>query len=187
MRLPLALLAALLLAATACEREERETRADPVATESPEQDLRLVELQPGVPNPAPPSAVGRRYEENAYHVSEGKRLYQWFNCVGCHANGGGGMGPPLMDDTWIYGGEIQNIAATILQGRPNGMPSFRGRIPEDQVWQLAAYIRSMPRYVRKDVAPGRSDDMNARPAENTMPRSAPVAGGSVPPSAARPQ
>ena len=53
------------------------------------------------------------------------------------------MGPALMDDKWIYGGEIQQIAATMLQGRPNGMPSFRDRIPEEQVWQIAAYVRSM--------------------------------------------
>jgi cytochrome c oxidase cbb3-type subunit 3 len=184
----LALLAAAALTALgACEREERETRANPTPTESAERDLRLVDLQPGQPSPAPRPGVGKRYEENAWHVSEGKRLFQWFNCVGCHGNGGGGMGPPLMDDTWIYGGEIQNIAATILQGRPNGMPSFRGRIPEEQVWQLAAYVRSMPRHVRKDVAPGRSDDLNAKPTESSMPRTSPVPGGTTPPAAQRPQ
>ena len=53
------------------------------------------------------------------------------------------MGPPLMDDEWIYGSEPENIFATIVEGRPNGMPSFRGRIPDYQVWQLVAYVRSM--------------------------------------------
>src|SRR5207245_319214 len=37
------------------------------------------------------------YGGNAYAVSEGKRLFAAYNCSGCHANGGGGMGPPLMD------------------------------------------------------------------------------------------
>ena len=37
----------------------------------------------------------------AWHVSEGKRLYDGFNCTGCHAYGGGDIGPPLMDDQWI--------------------------------------------------------------------------------------
>ena len=76
-------------------------------------------------------------------MSQGKQLFTWFNCTGCHANGGGGSGPPLMDDNWIYGGSIENIVATIREGRPNGMPSFRGRIPDDQIWEIAAYVRSM--------------------------------------------
>ena len=53
------------------------------------------------------------------------------------------MGPPLIDDKWIYGSDPDQIFATIMQGRPNGMPSFRGKIPDYQVWQLAAYVRSL--------------------------------------------
>jgi cytochrome c oxidase cbb3-type subunit 3 len=52
------------------------------------------------------------------------------------------------------------VAASILQGRPNGMPAFAGRIPEDQVWQLVAYVRSMSGQLQTDVAPGRSDSLN---------------------------
>ena len=73
-----------------------------------------------------------RTRSNAYARREGKRLFSWYNCIGCHANGGGGMGPPLMDDEWIYGSEPANIFATIVEGRPNGMPSFGGSIPETQ-------------------------------------------------------
>lgn len=110
--------------------------------------------------------MGKRFEHSAWQVAEGKRLHTWFNCVGCHAHGGGGMGRALMDDTWIYGGEIQQIAATLRPGRPNGMPSFRNRIPEEQVWQLAAYVRPMGRSVRQDVAPNRVDDMQVRRGES---------------------
>jgi cytochrome c oxidase cbb3-type subunit 3 len=31
-----------------------------------------------------------------------------------------------MDDQWVYGDAPQNLFATIVQGRPNGMPSFGG-------------------------------------------------------------
>jgi cytochrome c oxidase cbb3-type subunit 3 len=48
-----------------------------------------------------------------------------------------------MDDQWIYGGSVENIAASILQGRPNGMPSFRAIVAGNQVWQLAAYVKSL--------------------------------------------
>jgi cytochrome c oxidase cbb3-type subunit 3 len=172
----------LLVLAEACKREEREPRPDPVAAPDPVHDLRLTEFRPGQPNAVPPPPLGERFEESAWQVSEGKRLFRWFNCVGCHGNGGGGMGPPLMDNAWIYGSSIQDIAASIREGRPNGMPSFNGHIPEQQIWQLAAYVRSMPRYVRKDVAPGRSDHMQAKPAESSMPRSTPLPGNVVPPS-----
>jgi cytochrome c oxidase cbb3-type subunit III len=101
----------------------------------------------------------REYEGNAYHVSEGKRLYMWFNCYGCHASGGGDSGPPLMDDRWIYGGEIDQIYLTIVQGRPNGMPAFGGKIPSQQIWQLAAYVRSMGGHGPKSARPGRDDHM----------------------------
>ena len=83
------------------------------------------------------------YQENAWGISEGKRLFTQFNCVGCHANGGGGIGPPLMDDEWIYGHRADQIFRAILEGRPNGMPSFAGRIPDYQIWEIAAYVRSM--------------------------------------------
>ena len=46
------------------------------------------------------------------------------------------------------------------------MPSFRGKVPDDQIWQIAAYVRSMSGNVPKDAAPGRDDDMHPRPAEN---------------------
>ena len=45
-------------------------------------------------------------------IAEGQQLYMQMNCVGCHSHGGGGMGPPLMDDEWRYGGRIDQIAAT---------------------------------------------------------------------------
>ena len=167
----------------ACEREDREFRPNPASTETDEK-IALSTISAG---PAPPvenpSGLGEQYEGNAYHVAQGKKYYAWFNCVGCHHQGGGGSGPALIDDKWIYGAEIENIVSTIREGRPNGMPSFRGKIPDEQIWQIAAYVRSMGRYIRKDVAPGRNDDMQARPSENRLPPSSPVPGGNVPPAA----
>jgi mono/diheme cytochrome c family protein len=33
-----------------------------------------------------------QYYDNADAVNTGKRLFQQYNCSGCHSNGGGGMG-----------------------------------------------------------------------------------------------
>jgi cytochrome c oxidase cbb3-type subunit 3 len=83
------------------------------------------------------------YYDDAEAVNTGRILFGQFNCSGCHANGGGGMGPDLMDDEWIYGGRLEQIHQTIVEGRPNGMPAWGGRIPDPQIWQIAAYVRSM--------------------------------------------
>ena len=83
------------------------------------------------------------YDGNEDMIQAGRQLYLAMNCVGCHANGGGGMGPALMDDAWIYGSSIEHVVSSIREGRPNGMPSFRGRLPDEQIWQIAAYVRSL--------------------------------------------
>jgi cytochrome c oxidase cbb3-type subunit III len=173
---------ALVLAFASCKREERGFRVSPPAARTI-GTITLSELQPG--SKAPPVQVKNEYEENAYALSEGKRLFDAFNCSGCHFHGGGGIGPPLMDDEWIYGSEPANIFATILEGRPNGMPSFRGKIPDYQVWQLAAYVRSMSGLVPSLAAPGRSDHMQATPPEQSKKPEQPKE-SSTPKSAERP-
>jgi Cytochrome c, mono- and diheme variants len=145
--------------------------------------VRLSPLQPG-----PPVRQVRfksAYEDNAYATSEGKRLFSQFNCVGCHAHGGGSMGPPLMDDEWLYGSEPENIFATIVEGRPNGMPAFGGKIATNQVWQLVAYVRSMSGLLAKDVAPGRDDALYGVPQEQATTQQHPVE-SSRPPQAEQP-
>ncbi len=168
--------AMLLLLLLGCEREERRFNPPPYAT--PAAAVRVVDLQPGppvksvgVPSPSPGSAP---YEENAYGVSQGKQLYNQYNCSGCHSQGGGGMGPPLMDAVWIYGSEPEQVFETIVQGRPNGMPAFGNKIVPDQVWQIVAYVRSMSGLLRKDVASGRNDDMQVRSQEQSTEKSKPV-------------
>ena len=79
------------------------------------------------------------------------------------------MGPALMDDRWIYGAEPAQIYETIVEGRPNGMPAFRGKIAEQQTWQLVAYVRSLAGLLAKDVAPSRSDHMQLKPSEQQTP------------------
>lgn len=101
-------------------------------------------------------------ERNAWDVNEGKRLFRWMNCGGCHGAGGGGAyGPALMDGHWRYGHRLDDIAATIRDGRPNGMPAFGQRLPDAQIRQLAAYVRSMSGQLDVDVAPSRADSLSA--------------------------
>jgi cytochrome c oxidase cbb3-type subunit 3 len=166
----------LALASSACLREKREFPQDSTLSQS----VVLSELHPG--GGATPSAPVIADERNAYSLSEGKTLYQSYNCIGCHSNGGGGMGPPLMDDQWIYGYEIDQVYRSILEGRPNGMPTWRNKISDRQIWQLAAYVRAMSGQIPKDAAPGRDDHMSGKPPESNTWKEHPT-NSTVPPAA----
>lgn len=167
-----ALLIVCMLSAASCKREERTLR-NPPSGSATLNAVQVSGLNPGA-NPLPTLVPPSIYQESAYAVAEGQKLYEQYNCVGCHAHGGGGMGPALMDDRWIYGSEPGNIFATVMQGRPNGMPSFRNRIPEYQAWEISAYVRSLSGLLPKDVAPNRTDEMNVKPAESSTPLQAPT-------------
>jgi cytochrome c oxidase cbb3-type subunit III len=157
---------ALALAATvgACDREQRRFRENPPSTTP--SNVRVSSLQPGTMQDT--SHVKGPYDDNAYAVSEGQRLFGWYNCAGCHANGGGGMGPPLMDEKWIYGSAPEQIYNTIAQGRPNGMPSFAGKIPTSQVWMLVAYVRSLSALNTTGARSSRSDHMMMYPGSTSL-------------------
>ena len=164
------LIGVLLCLSVACKREQRQFNPPPATMES--YTVTMSEIRPGTPAPPPPP-IQNPSDQRAYDTSQGKQLFTQYNCSGCHFNGGGGIGPPLMDAQWIYGSNPENIYSTIVEGRPNGMPSFRQKIPDSQVWQLVAYVRSLSGQLRKDVAPTRSDDMNAHRSEQRTKRETP--------------
>ena len=179
---PVVLMMMVALMLAGCEREARRFE-NPASNSKPgAQAQRLSVNQPAV---ARADGVQEArdthspYIQNAYAVNQGKRLYHWYNCSGCHAGGGGSIGPPLMDTEWRYGSDPANIFASIMRGRPNGMPSFGGHIPEDQAWQIVAYVQSMSGGARKDVAPSRSDGLypgnpeNARSGQPAQPEQKP--------------
>jgi len=160
----------MVLCIQGCKREQRVF--DPGATGStPASATVLNEVSAGQ-RPVQSAPIG--YEESGYTVAEGKRLYQAYNCVGCHAQGGGAIGPALMDAEWIYGSSLEQIHSTIVQGRPNGMPSYAGKIPDYQVWEIAAYVRSLSGLLPSDVAPSRSDHMPATVPESAKEKEHPV-------------
>ncbi len=113
------------------------------------------QLQPGGAGTEPHTS--NPSEGNAFDISQGERLYNWYNCSGCHFNGGGGIGPPLIKDVWIYGNEPANLFDMIVKGRPNGMPAWGGKIPEYPVWQLMAWIRAMNHLEPRSATPERAD------------------------------
>ena len=160
MRFPIA--AVCLIALTSCQRERRDFRPQPAQAGLFLNLAGQGTLLPGGAQPEQPPA--NPDQGSAYAISEGQRLFAWYNCAGCHFHGGGGIGPPLIKTNWIYGGSPAQIFDTIARGRPNGMPTWGGRIPAYQIWQLVTYIRSMNQQEPTAATPARSDEIETQPA-----------------------
>lgn len=81
-------------------------------------------------------------ELSEYVVRSAKVLFG-DNCAACH--GGGGQGNPgypnLVDDDWLYGGDIDTIVTTITNGRMGMMPAKAGvAMTEAEIDQLAQAV-----------------------------------------------
>ena len=89
------------------------------------------------------AAISNPVEGQPAAIAEGKRLFVQMNCAGCHGYTlGGSMGPNLTDRYWRYGGTPGAIFASIADGHPKGMPAWAKALPDDEIWQLVAYIQS---------------------------------------------
>ena len=137
--LPFALVAVLAVAA---KNASAQTDAAPAAQHGP-NEVFVTGLFPNGGAPPPQDMIGARFEGNQLAIAAGKELFGQMNCTGCHFNGGGGMGPALMSGHWRYGGRIDQVYASIAQGRPNGMPSWQDSLQPQQIWELAAYVKSL--------------------------------------------
>lgn len=169
MRISLSILASfLLLAASGCH-----TSSSPVAVDS----------APPVPTtigpvPGPPGAIQQRTNPLAgdpVALQDGRRLFDWYNCSGCHGgHAGGGMGPSLRDAVWIYGDRDDQIFDSIAEGRSKGMPAWGTKIPEHQIWELVAYIKSMGTPQEPDPPVEPADEEVPNPDNNTPPAKGPI-------------
>lgn len=147
---------------SSCQRQHSDIQPSPTRLAVYGDAARESPLRPGG-KVEPQGVVTNPYNGSAYDIAEGQRLFGWYNCSGCHSHGGGGIGPPLIKTSWIYGGEPENLFDTIVKGRPNGMPSWGGRIPEYQIWQIIAYIRSLNGLQPKSATAGRGDNIQFNP------------------------
>ncbi len=96
------------------------------------------------PVPGPPKIIPsptNPYANNSVALQEGHRLFVWYNCAGCHGpHGGGGIGPNLRG---LQGKPDAQIFEVIAQGRRTGMPAWGTKLPENQIWMLVSYIKSL--------------------------------------------
>jgi len=135
----------ILLPLTGCNRPQPETSAQAAAM--PAVDVPVGPVPGSVKAPL---ATDNPFGKDPVALAEGRRLWVRFNCYGCHGDyGGGGMGPSLRDETWLYGSDDARVASSIMAGRAHGMPSWAKHLTTEQTWKLTGYIKSM----RTDLEP----------------------------------
>lgn len=135
---PLLVPLALVTAIAGCERRSQDIAAAgaPPAVETPVGPV----PGPDVERPA----ASNPYAQDPIALADGRKLFTRYNCAGCHGDhGGGGMGPSLRDLEWLYGDTDAHVFDSIAEGRGHGMPAWGVKIPRDQVWRLAAYVKSL--------------------------------------------
>lgn len=65
-------------------------------------------------------------------------------CAACHgADGKGGIGPDLTRKEFKYGKTAPEVARTIVEGRPGGMPAFKNDLSHDKIEGLVEYVLSL--------------------------------------------
>jgi mono/diheme cytochrome c family protein len=101
-------------------------------------------LPAGFPMAVKALPIKNPYEGDKQAITTGAQLFVGYNCLDCHgAEGSGAMGPTFQDGRWHFGGSAGEVFESIYQGRPDGMPAWGGRITNDQIWMLTAYVRSL--------------------------------------------
>jgi cytochrome c oxidase cbb3-type subunit 3 len=85
---------------------------------------------------------GSGHKVEAY-IAAGKQLYANL-CAACHGeNAKGTVGPDLTSSRYIYGKSRIDVANSIKEGRPKGMPAFNGQISPEQIESLVEYLLSL--------------------------------------------
>lgn len=85
-------------------------------------------------------------EANAAAAARGGAVFAQ-QCASCHGPDGKGVqalgAPNLTDAIWLYGGERLDIQQSLNLGRGGVMPTWAGRLSEEQITALAVYVHSL--------------------------------------------
>ncbi len=99
------------------------------------------------------TAIADDAELNGYAISAGGAVFRTW-CAQCHGSGAAGAKgyPNLLDNDWLWGGDIAAIHATISHGirteedddtRYSEMPVFGDILEEEEIVQVANYVVSL--------------------------------------------
>lgn len=108
-----------------------------------EQAMARLEVAKLAGNPAPDDASLWTMSRNAVFVEAGRATYK-ATCASCHGETlGGGIGPSLIDEVWVYGGTPLAVYAAVDQGiLLKGMPGWGPVLGARKVSEVVAFVMS---------------------------------------------
>lgn len=84
--------------------------------------------------------------EEKYDAAAGAKIFGE-QCASCHGPEGKGSkefgAPNLTDPIWLYGSSLDNIIATVANGRAGVMPAWDTRLDPVTIKSLAVYVQSL--------------------------------------------
>jgi len=147
------------------QQKKKSTAAEiaPLASDKSPYDVALAAEKGSLKNPYSYQPM------NNDLVEAGKKKYMGVSCNGCHGgNGGGGMCPPLSNETWVYGSDDDTLFRIIALGTDElqkagytrtGRENVVGPMPghgkivktEDDMWRIIYFIRANFRGDAKNI------------------------------------
>jgi len=128
-------------------RGEVAAQIEAVNLSNAEMTQSLIEVDLGV--------LERNEALHRFAVSAGAAVFRT-NCSQCHGAGAAGVQaagyPNLLDDAWLWGGQITDIADTVRHGirseddpatRWSAMPAFGEMLSEEEITALTSHVRSL--------------------------------------------
>ncbi|NRB36056.1 MAG: cytochrome-c oxidase, cbb3-type subunit III [Rhodobacteraceae bacterium] len=110
------------------------------------------------------TAIAGDPELNTYATQAGAAVFRTW-CTQCHGSGAAGVQasgyPNLLDDDWLWGGDIENIHYTISHGirneddddaRYSEMPAFGEILEEEEITQVANFVMTLSGETPADAA-----------------------------------
>ena len=114
--------------------------------------VRGAQEHPAEPHTHPAGqALGNPVEATRASVARGRQRYV-FDCRQCHGNTGkgdgdmshaGGVPSDFTDDVWQHGESDGEIFLVIRDGVTADMLGYEDQIPEEDIWHLVNYIKSL--------------------------------------------
>lgn len=110
-------------------------------------------------------------------VASGEAVFMQ-NCIACHGKDlHGGIGPDLLDTTWIHGGKPEDILKTASEGvLAKGMPPWGKILGPEKVALAAAFVYARNQEATKGM-PATDASAPAAPAPAAAPPAAPAPEG----------
>ena len=76
-------------------------------------------------------------------MDDGKKEYA-ARCASCHGQDGkGGIGPDLTGKKYKYGKTAPEVTRSVSEGRPGGMPPFKGELSQEKIEGVVQYVLSL--------------------------------------------